>query len=134
MVEIQDKGLKEAKVQREHNTKIILMDDKNKEQYDHASGLGLYSQKKYLEGTAEDNDASILHTFLRYSSLLYLLIFLTTFLSLHASSIGNLFSGKWKAKMGWAMLRDFGIGAGVFVLWYGAIYTFFIRRSARSRN
>lgn len=134
MVEINTEGKISTTGQREHDAKIVLMDDKNLAQYDSAKILELYSQKEYLEEKAEENDASLLITFLKYSTLIYWIVFICTFVAIHASSFQAIFGWKYQNSMLWGMLRDIGIGVGAYLCWYLCVKLFFTRQSSRSQE
>ena len=131
MVEIGNEENKMTKNNMKHGNKIIIMDDKNKEQYDYAQTLEFYNQKAYLENKADENDATIVQKFLKYGSIAFLILSLITFFSIHASSFKSIFDGTWETSYGWSMLRDVAICLGVFILWFGSIKLFF---KVRSRN
>lgn len=111
----------------------MLNDNKNKNQYEGVSIIEFYSQKDYLENKAVDNDSMILVKFLKYSTMIFLVVFLSTFFAIHASSFWAIAENKWESSMGWAMLRDIGIGTGIFLCWIMGVSYFFTRSSRHAQ-
>ena len=134
MIEINVNEKKNLITKRNHGGKILLNDNKNQNQYEGVSIIEFYSQKNYLENKAVDNDSMILTKFLKYSTIIFLVVFLSTFLAIHANSFWALTENKWEVSMGWAMIRDIGIVTGIFLCWIIGVSYFFTRSSSHEQN
>ncbi|KAL6122828.1 hypothetical protein NUSPORA_00087 [Nucleospora cyclopteri] len=101
------------------DSKVMLLDDMNKEQYNQNKNLPLKEQRFYLENMSLNNDKKLHHIFLGIFTVLYFFLFMIVFSYLHSQLLYKLSNGK-KVKVDLIQnaLRDITIALAGYIILY----------------